>query len=234
MKSLASTIDRESAEQNLAWLVNTRLFAAWMTPARGTVICSRWLRYPGTASREFAASFIAYFQAINHDVLYLDCALYETLFRPLKSKLLQHCHKTKEVIKLLFLALICQGYGSAELQDESVINFILRTLVNNSNASDEEYLGRLRKCLYSSLDINLPRNVVVLLHNVDKLSSSDVELLRNQFQDVMDDKRKDGVAQTRAFVTGNTSYDVGVALKGAMPVDESTEYQGLSGPIQDL
>ena len=42
----------------------------------------------------------------------------------------------------------------------------------------------------------------------------------------MDEKRKDGVAQTRAFVTGKIDYDVGEALKGAMPVDEGTEYQG--------
>ena len=197
-----------------------------MTPARGEVICSRWLRYPGTASKEFVASFTVYFQSINHDVLYLDCASYEAVLQPFKYKLLRYCQKTKEMIKLLLFALICQGYGSASLQDECVEKFVLKTLANDPNVSDEEYLSRLRKCLYASLDIKLPRNVVVLLHNTHTLSSSDLELLRNQFQDVMDDKRKDGVAQTRAFVTGNAGYDAGVALKGAMPVDEYTEYQG--------
>ena len=197
-----------------------------MTPARGEVICSRWLRYPGTASTEFVASFISYFQSIGHDVLYVDCASYGPVLQQFRSELLRYCKNTKEVVKLILFALVCQGYTSDSLQDKLVTEFILKTLANNPNVSDGEYLGRLRMCLYSSLDAKLPRNVVVLLHNTHSLSSSDLELLRTQFQVVMDDKRKDDVAQTRAFVTGNTSYDAGVALKGAMPVDEGTEYQG--------
>ena len=190
----------ETAKQNLAWLTNTRLFAAWMAPARGEVICFRWLRYPGAVSSEFVASFIVHFQSINYDVIYLDCATPGAFLKLFESVLLKMSRKSNAVVKMLLFALICQGYGSAAMLDDRVTTSALGFLLNSPDTRDEDYLGRLRDSLYASLDARLPRNVVVLLHNIGELSSFDLKLLRNQFQDVLWTKRGKMVSHKPALL----------------------------------
>ena len=216
--------------EDISWLTNARVFAAWMTPPRGEVVCSRWLWYSEPASREFVQSFTAHFQTMGREVLHVDCSQASSLVRDyggLLAKLFRKCSLTVDVI---MWALISQAFGRASLQNSETSERILKVLdsgFSKGHDDDGSQENMMVSFLRNSLNFKPQREVVLLLHRVDCLEEQDLVRLRNMVQDVMDSLRLPNVAQTRAILTGARGYHAEAALKGIVRVHKNTEYDGM-------
>ncbi len=226
-------IDVDSATKDLAWLVHTRAFFAWMSPPRGEVLCSRWLRSADMdgSSGVFPESFASYFQSRHIQTLFFDCYRYEEDFSPFESLILKYSMGIPPAIAIILWTLVGQAFGFEALKSEEVAARIYERVkshqVNDHSADHDASTNFICEMLRSSLNFNPNRQFVILLHRMDALQPRDVALLRNAIQDVMDSQRVPEAAQTRAFITCKVdSYDVDEALKGIVQVDRSTEYQG--------
>ena len=199
-----------------------------MSPARGEVLCSRWLWYPGSASEEFVNSFTAYFQSLGSRVLFFDCSQLSAFsaYEALASK---YSKGISTAIAVIMWTLISQAFGPAALKTEIVALRIAERVGSQGtkrNSEGDAPIRLLSELLRSSLNFDSDQDFVLLLHHTDKLDINDLETLRNATQDVMDSQRLPDVAQTRAFLTCKRNYETEVALKGIVAVDEATEYHG--------
>ena len=224
--------DYESAADHLQWLTSTKAFRSWMSIARGEVVCSRWLWYPGVASNDFVTSFGRYFQGPRHEVLYFDfstCLEYPIETSRVLAKYLRHIPID---ILVVLLSLAAQAFGVKALKDDEERANILKQMTEWSiRASSDDNMAEaalksLRKLLRIALNFRSRRSIVGLLHNAGSIGAESLEMVRNLVQDVMDTQRTPEDTQVRAFFTCRPDYEIDVALKGIAKVDESSEYQG--------
>ena len=203
-----------------------------MTPARGEVICSRWLWYSESASHRFVQSFEAHFRSVGSEVLHVDfhqAAFLVANYGGLLAKFSGECPLT---VAVMMWTLISQTFGETTLGNSKAATRamdVLDIVLAKGKDSEIPRGNMMVDLLRSALNFKPQREVVILLHRMDRLESNDLVDLRNFVQDVMDSQRLPNVAQTRAFFTGTRSYDAEVALKGIVRVYEKTEYDGMRG-----
>ena len=231
---LAANVARHTASDSvdaLAWFTNTTRYHAWWSPARGNPpVCSRFLWYTGLRQDSFGASYIKYVRSLNVDPIYLNCR--HEMFHiadslPAISTIINLTPVGLAMWSLIGQALDDRRSSSPEvaISDCWAAHPELGATVEKGDPMTFPMLGELLK---TALNYRPDRDAVIVLDHVDAMSQTELVLLRNAVQNVLDDQRLPEVAQTRAVLISTRDEKVSFAFKGTADVDENTEYRGES------